>query len=414
MKDLRISTLLILFAFVASLTLLAGCGEDVEAGDGDSDSSSDVDVDSDNDSDSDADGDNGVDECDEGFELNPFTGQCVETVIDDDGDDDDGDSDGGNGDDGDDDDGDGDSTSPQCGVGQILGQACATNEAALPSAQVNLIGLDCDGNPFEMDTVTDGNGLFSFDNVPSGRHEILVSSGSFFSEERIDVNPGVTTDLTSDSTKLCVSGDVNIMIINGSFDNVPAILDGLDLDYDVITTGADASYFFSDPTELAQYDIIFIECAFTPSSLTGDLTLMMNNLRSWVESGKSLYVSDFSHPFVSQTFPNIATFPTTFPSQSATADVVSTPMQTLLNANTIDILFNTVFYRIDNVTPEAVVHFRGPLVASGGAVTPDVPMMISYTEPINGGTVLFMSFHNRPESLGPDMAAVFDFMIFQL
>lgn len=277
---------------------------------------------------------------------------------------------------------------------------------------MTLAGVDCYGDPFQRVTTTDGSGKFSFDGVPAGHHEMLVQSGSFSSERTITVRSGLTTSLLSEAEKVCISGDVNIMIMEGIWDDVSSLLDNLDLDYDTISDIPQGISFLSDPATLSTYDIIFIECWYQLRDLRDaapDFDRLMMNLRNFVLQGGSLYTSDRTSNFLEETFPEVATFAGPASGTTQTGEVISTSMQTLLGTDTIDIRFDTSWNYAIEVDPQAVVHFQGPVPGTSGTK----PWMFSYTDPVNGGTLVYTSFHNDKD-ITPEMEQVLEFLIFQL
>lgn len=263
-------------------------------------------------------------------------------------------------------------------------------------------------------TTTDGAGQFRFDNIPAGHHELFIQSGSFSSERNVGVRDGQTTSLMSEAEKLCISGDVNIMILQGTWDDVGGLLDNLELEYDSISSIADGISLMSDPATLSKYDIIFIECWYNLSSLRSQagasFDQLMMNLRNYVLQGGSLYTSDRTSNFMEATFPEIATFHSGSASATTrTGEVMSTSMQTLLGTDEISIRFDTTWNYALEVDPMAEVHIRGPVPGTTGVK----PWMFSYTDPINGGTLVYTSFHNDP-TITPEMEQVLEFLIFQL
>ena len=357
-------------------------------------------------------------ECEEGEEINPFTGVCVPA--------DQGGEDDGEGDQSGDDangDGGGAPNPGDCGPGALHGQVCTTDGTRLPAAEVTISGLDCSGVPFSRIGETDGNGVFFIDNIPSGHHEMRVSSGSFSAERNVDIFNGQVNDtLLSEGDKVCVGGDVKILVVSGSFDTLTNVLDRLDLDYTENVNNTELTYLLSNPVDLLEYDILFFPCGSRFVGLEnsgGDMQLMMNNLRNFVEQGNSIYASDWSHEFVRQIFPESMTFhdpPRVGDDQVfAEAQVVSPPMQMLLNSATVELVYNLPGVgQVIEANPPSVVHFRSDVsYDNGSGVLYGVPLMTSYTDPIRGGTVIYTSFHNSAQASG-DMEAILNFMIFQL
>lgn len=327
----------------------------------------------------------------------------------------------------------------ECGNGAITGQACTPDQQTLPGANIKVSGVDCDGNPFEITTQAGMDGTFTLENVPAGNQELTVSLGSFSGVQIVRIFPDDVTDMTADGKKACLDGSgVPIAIVNGQYDNVGQLLNSLEIEYDtigssVLSSGA-AGAFLQDYDQMLQYQILFIECGGLWGSLSSSLggffggtSVNMNtvrtNLRNFVESGRSLYVSDQAYQFVREIFPEAANFRSNatvgIGNQTVTANVISNDMLTLLGSNTAQVHFNLNEWAVmESAPPGVVVHFEGDAqISAGGSTTTltGIPFLVSYTHPANQGTVIYTSFHNSEQgSMGGDMEEVLRFLIFQL
>ena len=418
MHELRWKWVSLLAALV--LVISAGCGSDADSSDFESNQVADGDGgEVDGDGERQPEDGSGPDGCEEGEQFNPINGTCQ--PIEDEGDVDL------------DEDDDGEEEEEEegpvlgCGAGALHGQACTTDGTRLPAATVTVSGQDCDGNSFELTTQTDRDGVFMLEDIPGGQHHMTVTSGSFSAQRPVDIFEGRTnTDLLDDDDKVCVDGDVSIMVVQGSYDNVPQLLSGMQLEYDTIGIGdsTNLTYFLSDPEEMAEYDIIFFACGSSFSNVSngsGDFDQMMHNIRRFVENGNSIYASDWSSDFIHNTFPEAVDFYTDSPrvgdgQQTINADVTSSEMQTLLGRNTAELYFNAGGWVVaTNASPPSVVHFRGDAEKSNGEVVHGAALLTTFTEPIGGGTVVYTSFHNNNQvDAGTDMHDILNFLIFQL
>lgn len=340
-----------------------------------------------------------------------------------------------------------------CGPGAIEGRACAPSGDILASATVTLEGIDCDGNPFTRTATTNINGDFDFTEVPAGEHTLTVRSGSFSSDRSIFVNTGRVTDIRSGSEKICVNAaSAKIAVIQGQYDDMQSVLTSLQLPFDIkgnddagipfFAPGRlqDSINFLKSPASMAAYDILFINCGTLWGQIPGsDQTTIINNIKNYVASGKSLYVSDYAHPFIQKAFPLMADFHGAdhnhaearvgFAPQEISASVISQSIQTLLGRDTATIQFphgngilNDHWVVVANPGSEGVVHLQGNArvyqssSSSSEAATPvhDAPLMLTYKHP-TGGTVIFTSFHNKAQATyNDDMKKIMRFMIFQL
>lgn len=347
-------------------------------------------------------------------------------------------------------------TPDECGPGEILGKACAPSGSVLSGATVTLEGFDCDGQPFTRTTQTNREGEYSFSDVPAGQHTVTVTIGSYSGDQQVRVSAGQTTDLTTAAAKICLeAANVQIAVIQGAYDKVEALLDDLQLTYDikgndqggsVFLPSAPASTvaFLSDLSAMQQYDIIFINCGQLWNSLTqfapGSVSPIINNLVAYLNSGGSLYSSDWAHAFVETAFPDMIDFygddATTeqalfgYAPQTITATVMSQPLQVALGHNTTSIDFphspplvlNNNWAVAEGVGLQATVHLQGTVqlcastssCTSPGASIVDAPLLISHVTP-GGGTVFFTSFHNESQGgISQDMEEILKFLIFQL
>ncbi len=337
--------------------------------------------------------------------------------------------------------GDNNSNSPpdECGPGAIEGQSCRPDGTLLAGADVTLTGVDCDGDDFEMTTQADADGYYEFYDVPAGDHLMTIESGSFATDRSVTVYPEQTTDLESEAAKVCLEGSgVPIAVLEGGYDDVGSILDGLDIEYDVVggdTTsdplGSGAEDFLTDFNEMMSYDIIFIECGGLWSELDGgglfggggDIDQIEDNIRSFVEQGNSLYASDLAQPFIQETIPEAVDFyqesqGTSGPrqgqsGQTVTADIVSPEMQTLLGSGTTSINYDSNGWAVaEGAGPDTKIHFEGDITLQDGSTVSDSPLMLTYDDPAAGAAV-FTSFHNSDQATG-EMEEILEFMIFQL
>ncbi len=424
-----------LFA-LCSLALFSACGDDVVDGEG---------------------------SCPPGESLNPITGQCTPdqggATNQGGGTDNQG---GGTDNQGGGTDNQGGGTNNQggeqpCGDGRIEGLACTPDGATLPVANVTISGTDCEGNAFSFETTTDNAGYYTFEDVPAGNQELVVTSGSFSGTRIVQVHPDQTTDLRDEAQKVCVAGDsAQIAVISGEYDNVGSLLSSMNIEYDIVGSDGfvdfgnlfgggdgtdDAAAFLMDYSAMAPYQIIFIECGGLYSMLDAggfdlgdfdlggffpgmgsdaDMDVIIENLQTFVQNGGSLYSSDLAYQFMDDAFPDAATFlGTSGHSQDVTADVISNEMLSLLGTNQASISFNMGGWAMmSDAGANTTIHFQGDAL-HGAAESPqtasDIPFLISYDPPTGSGKAIYTSFHNSAQgALGGDMEEILRFLIFQL
>ncbi len=353
-----------------------------------------------------------------------------------------------------------------CGIGTIIGRACAPSGDILAAATVTIEGVDCaDGSPFSLTTTTGGDGSYRIENVPSGTHEVTIKSGSFERSFSALITDGQETDLTRQASKYCLEADtVELAVISGEFDDVEGILTDLGLDYtevgtdggqpDQITgqpsdrTGLGQSRaFLSDYSAMQQYDIIFINCGnlwlYLDALYSADIATIATNLQRFVGDGGSVYASDWAHMFIETPFPNQLDF---YPQAGAdddqtpkkgyapqviNASVESPQMQALLGTMSVNIdfphdpangLFNNNWVMMSGANASTTVHLRGDAslcsgtrCSTAGSTVTDLPLLVTYKSS-TGGAFAFTSFHNHAVGtpISPQISQILKFLIFQL
>jgi len=179
------------------------------------------------------------------------------------------------------------------GFGDVAGRVCD------PSGNAWVSGAEVwvEAGDGTLLTHTDGAGWFVLDDVPAGPQVLHVRSGSFFAEHDIDVAPDTRNELPEPA---CLGADnLDILVIDGPFDDVGSLLDELAIPYTQVPRD-DARRMLTSVTRLREYDVVFVECG-------ADVFWAHESppvaLRSWVRQGGSVYASDLAWPVVATVFP---------------------------------------------------------------------------------------------------------------
>lgn len=339
-----------------------------------------------------------------------------------------------------------------CGNGGLIGKTCAPSGEPLAAADVTVSGIDCEtGMPFEMTTRTSGDGTFEFTDVPAGTHTMTVEIGSFSSMSQVLIQKDMITDLTSAADKVCLDQNVEIAVITGEYDHVEGILESLNLTYDEVGSDAlgdmQSQMFLTNLQAMNEYDIIFINCGNLYDNLSlldfsGTVNTIATNLRAFVQGGKSLYVSDWSAPFIERAFPEMIDFVGNdtahrearagYAPQTITSSVETADLQAVLGRTEAEIEFpqdpdagviNNNWAVAASVGAGATVQIAGDAIlcngtgnqcSSQGGTQEGAALLVTYKD-ASGGTVVFTSFHNeRQSALNQDMEVILRFLIFQL
>ncbi len=198
--------------------------------------------------------------------------------------------------------------------------------------------------PATPQAMTDSYGTFRIERIPEGEWNMVVQKGQFRRVRRITVYGGQSLDIPQDMTTLPNSYD------EGSMDTIPMIavasgaydwfedllakfgLADLESDYHY-KRGTEEFTLFSnggqafgmgvedfkeflrrpletpDVNDLHDFNVLFIPCTDGRHS---DEVLsepaVIENLRSFVQSGGKLYVADWSYDFLEQAFPEFIDF----------------------------------------------------------------------------------------------------------
>jgi hypothetical protein len=188
------------------------------------------------------------------------------------------------------------------GAGSITGQICEPGGGDWAVNARVWLAADEDGDgiyDWQVEDYTDAEGRFTLDPVLSGTWTVHVEKGSW-SDQFDVVFLGGTYELTEPE---CLDPEsVNVAVVEGEYDDIGAILDGMDIDYDTYNAYTYLD-LLEDPAALAEYDIIFFNCGMSFSWMD-DQDIVADNLRAFVEDGGSVYASDWAYGLVEAGWPS--------------------------------------------------------------------------------------------------------------
>ncbi len=176
-------------------------------------------------------------------------------------------------------------------------------------------------------TQTDIAGHFVLSGVPAGDENLVVEKGLFRRVTNVHVNSCTDNTPPPDATRLpsdASQGNVpRIAVITGDYDHMEDVLAKLGLapdafqivpgTSDAVDSGTEAaSALLADPVRLSNYDIIFVDCGAAVAEPTYYPALnnpaYANNLRTFVQNGGRLYVTDESYDLIEDTYPSAIDF----------------------------------------------------------------------------------------------------------
>lgn len=139
-------------------------------------------------------------------------------------------------------------------------------------------------------TVSDGCGRFRFDAVVPGVYKVKFAVRTFKGESSVNVGAGGThVELRVDIKFLQVA------VFQGSWDKVEKVLDKVGVPYALFPNAK------LETTDLSKFNIVFINCNETSESTVS--STVKEKLKSFVNGGGALYVSDRALPYILATWP---------------------------------------------------------------------------------------------------------------
>lgn len=316
---------------------------------------------------------------------------------------------------------------PPPGEGGVTGRVCAPDGTTwLADAEVYIEFED--GSVIE--TTTDMAGNYSLEGVPEGTHVVTIVKGSFTTTLEVEVIDGQVTSLNEEECE--IQQNVQIAVIDGIWDDVESVLLNVGIDPGTITN-FDSDYgtaLLTDYATLSEYDILFFNCGFSESSFVndaGNMAVMRDNLRQFINSGGSLYASDQAYDIVEITFPDFVDFhgeDTTHNAaergasqDSILGSVVDLPLATALGSNTLELHYPLAAWAVmEAVAPQVRVYIQANAqvsqgLFSGTTTLNDVPHTVSF--PVGQGKVVYTSFHQEP-GINEQMERVLQLLVFEL
>lgn len=267
--------------------------------------------------------------------------------------------------------------------------------------------------------------------LPPGEYTFRIQAGSYTAERTVTVVAGSVVDLPDDECELD-QDDVKIAVIEGSWDDVYSVLINVGVEpgiVDVYPSYGGAQTVFGDPTLLATYDVVMINCGAEEYDFQND-PVLRQNLQHYVLAGGNVYASDLAYDFVEQTFPSFIEFlgdDLVFGSAEAgiSGDVPGTILDSFLStaighsAITLHYPYGTWAIVTGNAASVRVlIRGRAPYddwTGSGGTGTIEnnPHTLLFHPGGASGGKVVYSSFHQEP-GINVDQERILQLLMFQL
>jgi len=314
--------------------------------------------------------------------------------------------------------------SDDCPLGSVTGYVCAPNETTtIGGATVSVDTKDCNGHPVKIGALSDGDGNFLLENVPSGPVVVDIKKGSFETSYNVVVPDGGNIHAPDVVQDACFEeSSTKIAVGTGDWDTIQNILDGLGIVYDLfdgMSQNQQTMDLLSDLDKMQEYDIIFFNCGgdHDQTLLSGNMNAMISNLQLYVAAGGSVYASDWAFVYVEWPWPKAIGFtggdmntfgPKVGMQGTYTGTVVDPALSATLGKSKVELNYDLgAWVTVADVDAATKVHIVGDVTLVGNGV----PLMVSHEQ--GKGKVLFTTFHNEPQ-ISDDMTNILNFLVFEL
>jgi len=322
---------------------------------------------------------------------------------------------------------------PNGEVGEIHGRMCAPNGTTwLANARVWV-----DTASGAIETQTDSQGRFALQGVPEGTYVVHVQAGSFTTDIPNVVVVGNEITSVGDSAEACTPIEDNhrIAVVTGDYDSVETVLGRLGLTNITLFTGEDGSFQYDlleDYQRMQEFDVIFFNCGLDDAFLSGfGGSTAIANLRAYVESGRSIYASDWAYDLVEVGWPSYIDFldedslvdsaQLGMSELGMTATVVDPALRNALGQQSVTINYDLPGWAVmTGASSAAQVYVRGNASVCSDAffcdttqVVNNVPFTVGFHPSPNAGKVIYTSFHQEQQST-EDMDMILNLLVFEL
>jgi len=246
-------------------------------------------------------------------------------------------------------------------------------------AKVHLESADCW-------TETDSSGDFTFNDVPATESNVTVSRGSFKTVAKVKAGDDNVVKFESVGTK--------IAYMEGAYDQAEQLLAELGFKSDLLMP-ADLI-----TSKLNEYNILFLNCGLVEILREPEYAA----IKSWVDKGGSLYLSDMAGKEMQTMFDDRITFLGGVGEvmEEAKATIVSEKLQKEINKKQLTLTFDLpVWWVIDSVSSNTEVLVKGVVSHSkdaesnGDIVESERPLAARFK--YGNGQVTYTSFHDEAQ-----------------
>ncbi|MBM4372748.1 MAG: hypothetical protein FJ098_13915, partial [Deltaproteobacteria bacterium] len=319
-----------------------------------------------------------------------------------------------------------DGGSGQCSFGSLKGVVCAPSAQVFVSlAIVSIDTKDCAGNPVHMQTISQVDGTYYFEHVPTGMQPVHIEKGSFTLDFEVIILPDHLTDISGADVKMCFgAGGASIAIFWGQWDQMDQIVDRLGFDYTWFyyydTLYAEEPDWEADPgvqllrdlDAMLDYNILILNCGSAYKKWVEQFPDIVDNLHQWVLLGGSLYLSDLAWVVGERAFPDAIDFwgdddledaQVIEPHSTFDAALVDAALAEYTGAMNLQVTYDSgPLISVSAAGEGTAVHAMGHIqqctsfwddCLTDVTINEDQPVLLSYEPGPGSGRVVYSGFH---------------------
>ena len=247
-----------------------------------------------------------------------------------------------------------------------------------------------------ISTRSAANGTYTLQNVPAGPQVIVATRGAF--QARINVTVVANQTVAAPKAPLVSTG--KLAYVRGVFDHIENIVSSFGNAIEEISV-AD----LADPTVTSKYRMIFLNCGLDETAADNAATIA--NLRSFMQSGGTIYASDYASVYVESLFPAYD-FAYAGDEQTIQATIADASLQAFVAKTSVAIAYDLPDWTDVLALPTgATVLLRGTYLA-GGVQRANQPL--AFVVAHGTGRLVFTTFHNETGATQDQLAVLRHFI----
>ncbi len=304
----------------------------------------------------------------------------------------------------------------------LYGQACSpSGSVGIPNAQVQAFFED--ESTAEVEALSDGDGEYHLSVTREGTYTVVVEKGNYRSSAEAEYTPGLRLPVED----ICIdASDVRIAVVTGEYDSIGMLITRLGFEVETydgesVADPADMPLLY-DLGEMLQYDIIFYNCGMAELWYE-DGSDVADNLQSFVNSGGSVYASDWASAIAEVIDRDAIAFAHEDVDEFNGARVGATGV---IDARVLDPTLNIVFggrtaeinyelpgwVAVESIREDSQALLRGDHTDEFGQTWTDVPLAVRYrSNREGGGEVIYTSFHNEAQATEDMFDILYEFIL---